>query len=117
MSYAPEAVVLAGYKISPEAWTYAWNKYEDGYDDYPGWIEDLFVNGGGAVGGGPLFFGSIIHTVGEDCEPVEFDSILADSETINRAIVAFASLFEEYYNQHPEEKVPKFTKYLFCRWM
>lgn len=117
MSWTSEAVVLAGYKISPEAWAHAWSKYEDNYDKYPGWIEDMFVDADPATGRGPLFFGSIIHNVKEDSEPVEFDTILANAETINRAFVAFASLFEEYYKQHPEEKVPRFTKYLFCRWI
>ena len=115
MSYTSEAVVLAGYKISHEAWDYAWNRFEDGYDAYPGYVEEMFVDSNVMTSDGPFFFGTVIFAVDEDEEPREFDSILADAMTICKTSTAFAELFKSYYDQHPEEPVPQFKKYIFCR--
>lgn len=116
MSYTTEAVVLAGYKVSSEAWAHAWGKYEEN-ESYPYELEDMFVDANPMTGCGPLFFGTIIFHIDEDCNPVEFDSILANAATISKISTTFEELFKDYYDTHPEESIPRFKKYIFCRVM
>ena len=115
MSYTAETIVVGGFKVSPEAWAHAWGKYEEN-ESYPCSLEDMFIDANPITGAGPLFFGITILSIDEDCEPLEFDSILATASQIEKAATGFEELFKDYYDAHPEEPVPLFKKYIFCRY-
>ena len=116
MSYIPKTVILGGYKISPEAWAFAWKKYEDN-PNLPYVIEDYFCDADPLHSEGPYFIGLPIFEIDDhDSGVFRFDDIIANAETIYKTKALFSFLLNDYYTIHPEEKIPVWDKYIFMTW-
>lgn len=124
MSWTPEAIVISGYKVPREIWCEGFEFCEsldskENKNEFPipeDW-EDYFIDMD-APGGDDTetFFGSIIYTVPEDGHTKEFDTILANFNTIDTVQTAFHKIFDHLYMMRGWP-LPQYNKYLGCRWV
>lgn len=120
MSWTPEAVVISGYRVPRNIWREGFEyceEYCDKNDKIPEDWEDYFVDmDAPGDSSDETFFGSIIYTVPEDGRTKEFDTILADFNTIDKVQNAFHAIFDHLYVVKGWP-VPQYNKYLGCRWV
>lgn len=114
MSWTPQACVIAGYKIPPEAATYAMELIEDDYDIL-GHYEDFIVDADPMHGTGDIFFGKIIFKLEEDCKPIRFDDILFTQQDYDEVSRGFYKLLDKWCENHNWKT--SFDKYLMVRWV
>jgi hypothetical protein len=110
MSWTPEVIVVAGYKVSQDAWCKAFDKlFNSDNDNLPSEWEDLFICGD-PVSDNPntYFFGKIILSMDDHTDPIALSAILASYSVIKEVCEAYVALFEG--------KPPTFEKWLLTRW-
>ena len=114
MSYEPEVIIVAGYRIPNQKWTEAL----DAAYDHPLFAkyEDFFIDVDVLRGVEDCYFGKIIHTFGFDCtdEAVDMNTVFVDYPDICEIQEGFHTFFDDFI---PKDEMPSFTKWIVGRWI
>ena len=120
MSWDPEVIVISGYRLPAEIWKKAMLYCEQHQNDPEAHIpedwEDYFINMDYIHETHDVYFGAIIHSITEGTPTIEFDTILADFNTIHRVQDAFFNICYPIYMQKGFP-LPFYNKYIGMRWI
>lgn len=114
MSYEPEVIIVAGYRIPNQKWTEA---LEAAYD-HPLFAkyEDFFIDVDVLRGVEDCYFGKILRTFGFDCtdEAVDMNTVFVDYPDILQIQKGYQLFFKDLI---PKDEKPTFTKWIVGRWI
>jgi hypothetical protein len=114
MSYEPEVIIVAGYRVPNSKWTDAWEAAQDSplFEKY----EDFFVNADSLRGVEDCYFGKILYSFGFDCmeEAIDMNKVFTDLNDIEIIQDGFHTFFDDFI---PKDERPSFTKWIVGRWI
>ena len=120
MSWQPEAVVISGYRVPREIWNEVFEFCDTHWQtdpDIPEDWEDMFIDMDQPGGDNhETFFGVILYNISDNDHTREFDTILANYETVEKVQDAFHKLFRHVYTVKGFP-YPSYNKYIGVRWI
>lgn len=114
MSWEPEIIIVAGYRIPNKYWADALENADKNplFEEY----EDFFLDPDPISGTEDCYFGKIIRSFGFDCadEAVDMNTIYANLLDIDTIQKGFHAFFDDFI---PKDEMPSFTKWIVGRWI